>query len=144
MKATKPTKAEMIKRAWHLVDIKDKILGRSATQIALALMGKGKPYFTRNLDCGDYVVVINSRFVAVTGKKEKEKVYSRYSGYPGGLKQKALWQLRQENPTEIVRRAVLGMLPKNKLRDRMITRLFIFPETDHPYKDKFATSAKAK
>src|SRR3972149_4181724 len=102
----------MIKRVWHLVDIKDKVLGRSATQIALALMGKGKPYFTRNLDCGDYVVVINSRFVAVTGKKEKEKVYSRYSGYPGGLKQKALWQLRQENPTEIVRRAVLGMLPK--------------------------------
>src|SRR4030042_2090481 len=128
---TKPTKAKEIKRVWHLVDVKDQVLGRIAVRIAHRLMGKSKPYFVRNLDCGDYVVVINAKNVRVTGKKEKNKLYSRYSGYPGGLKQKPLWELRQRNPAEIIKRAVSGMLPKNKLRDRLKTRLFIFPEEDH-------------
>ncbi len=134
---TKPTKAGDIKRAWHLVDVNDKVLGRVAGDIALKLMGKGKPYFAKNLDCGDYVVVINASLVAVTGKKEKDKIYSQFSGYPGGMKRKHLWQMRAEKPEEIIRRAVFGMLPKNKLRDRMITRLFVFAEAEHPYKDKF-------
>ncbi len=133
---TKATKLQDVKRSWHLVDVKGKVLGRVATDIAQKLMGKGKPYFVRNLDCGDYVVVINSKYVAVTGKKEKEKFYGKYSGYPGGLKQKALWQMRQEKPTEPIRHAVLGMLPKNKLRDRLMTRLYIYPEAEHPYKEK--------
>ncbi len=136
MTKTQPTTAEEIKRAWHLVDVKGKVLGRVATDIAQKLMGKGKPYFVRNLDCGDNVVVINSKYVAVTGKKEKEKLYGNYSGYPGGLKQKALWQVRKEKPAELVRHAVYGMLPKNKLRDRLITRLYIYPEAEHPYKEK--------
>ncbi|MBI2404679.1 50S ribosomal protein L13 [Candidatus Gottesmanbacteria bacterium] len=134
---THPTKAGDIKRTWHLIDVKGKVLGRVATEIAQKLMGKSKPYFVRNLDCGDYIVVINSSHVATTGKKEKQKLYGAYSGYPGGLKQKALWQVRKEKPTEIVRHAVLGMLPKNKLRDRLITRLYIYPEEEHPYKTKF-------
>lgn len=134
---THSTKAGDIKRAWHLIDVKGKVLGRVATEIAQKLMGKSKPYFVRNLDCGDYVVVINSSHVATTGKKEKQKLYGAYSGYPGGLKQKALWQVRKEKPTEIVRHAILGMLPKNKLRDRLITRLYIYPEAEHPYQDKF-------
>lgn len=134
---TQPTKAKDIIRSWHLFDVKDRVLGRIATEIAHALMGKAKPNFVRNLDCGDYVVVVNAVTVAVTGKKEAEKLYTRYSGYPGGLKTKALWQVRQEKPTEIIRRAVYGMLPKNKMRDRLITRLYIYPETDHPYKDKY-------
>ncbi|EKD87554.1 MAG: 50S ribosomal protein L13 [uncultured bacterium] len=133
---TKPTKASNIKRTWHLVDVKDKVLGRIATDIAGKLMGKSKPYFVRNLDCGDYVVVINAKHVAVTGKKEKQKTYTNYSGYPGGDKTKALWQMRIEKPTEIIRRAVFGMLPKNKLRDIMITRLYIYPEKEHPHGDK--------
>ncbi len=136
MTPTKSTKIQEIKRTWHIIDVKEKVLGRVATDIAHTLMGKSKPYFVRNLDCGDYVVVINSKDVAVTGKKEKEKLYGNYSGYPGGLKQKALWQVRQEKPTELIRRAVYGMLPKNKLRDRLITRLYIYPEAEHPYKDK--------
>lgn len=134
---TQPTKEKDIKRFWHLVDVKDKVLGRVATEIAQKLMGKGKPYFVRNLDCGDFVVVVNAKHIVVTGKKEKEKFYGKYSGYPGGLKQKALWQIRQEKPTEIVRHAVWGMLPKNKLRDRLITRLYLFPEEEHSFKEKF-------
>ncbi len=135
--ATRATKVSEIKRVWHLVDVKDKVLGRAATEIAHKLMGKGKPYFVRNLDCGDYVVVINAKHVAVTGKKEKEKLYGNYSGYPGGLKQKALWQVRAEKPTEVVRHAVWGMLPTNKLRDRLVTRLYIYPEGEFSYKNKF-------
>ena len=134
---TKPTKASDIKRAWHLVDVKDKVLGRTAVEIAHALVGKAKPYFVRHLDCGDYVVVLNAKYVAVTGKKETEKLYSNYSGFPGGLKQKQLWQVRKEKPTDLIRRAVMGMLPKNKLRDRLITRLYVYPEAEFPYKDKF-------
>lgn len=137
MKKTEPTKAKDIVRSWHLVDVKNKVLGRIATDIALKLTGKNKPYFVRNLDCGDYIVVINAAHVAVTGKKEKEKLYGKYSGYPGGLKQKQLWQVRVEKPVEIIRHAVFGMLPKNKLRDRMITRLYVYSEAEHPYKDKF-------
>lgn len=135
---TKPTKISDIKREWQLIDVKGQILGRAATGVALKLMGKGKPNFVRNLDCGDYVVVINAAHVETTGRKEKEKLYSNYSGHPGGLKQKALWQVRKEKPTEPMKRAVFGMLPKNKLRARLITRLYIYPEAEHPYKQKFA------
>jgi len=134
------TKASEIKRDWYCVDVKGKILGRVATEIAKKLVGKNKPYFVPHLDCGDYVVVINSNAFEVTGKKEAEKLYGNYSGYPGGLKQKALWQIRMEKPEEIIRHAVYGMLPKNKLRDRMITRLFVYKDTNHPYKEKFSTN----
>lgn len=137
MNATKPTKASQIERQWHLVDVKGEILGRIATQVALKLMGKSKPYFVKNLDCGDYVVVVNAREVTVTGKKEKQKLYGKFSGYPGGLKQKALWQVRKEHPETIIRNAVYGMLPKNKLRDRLIIRLYVYPGNDHPYAEKF-------
>lgn len=133
---TKPTRVKDITRSWHLVDVKDKVLGRVSTEIAHTLMGKRKPYFVKNLDCGDYVVVINAKHVAVTGHKEKEKMYGRYSGYPAGLKEKALWQLKKEKPAEVIRHAVMGMLPKNKLRNRLITRLFVYPEENHPYGNK--------
>jgi large subunit ribosomal protein L13 len=132
------TKAKDIERSWHLIDVKGKILGRVASEIAGKLIGKSKPNFVRHLDCGDYVVVINSSYVETTGKKEDQKMYGRYSGYPGGLKQKALWQMREENPNEVVRHAVWGMLPTNKLRDRLVTRLYIYPDENHPYGDKFA------
>lgn len=137
---TNSTKVDEIKRTWHFFDVKDKVLGRISTEIALKLMGKAKSNFVRHLDCGDFVVVVNAKHVAVTGKKETDKLYGHYSGYPGGLKQKALWQVRKEKPTEIIRRAVFGMLPKNKLRDRLVTRLYIYPEAEHPYKNKFSKS----
>lgn len=132
----KPTKASDITRSWHLVDVKGQVLGRVTTTIANLLMGKSKPYFAKNMDCGDYVVVINSASVAVTGKKEKEKLYGNYSGFPGGLKQKALWQVRKEKPDELIRHAVSGMIPHNKLHDLMMKRLYIFADATHPYQDK--------
>lgn len=134
---TKSTKVSDIKRSWILVDVKDQILGRAATQVALKLMGKSKKNFVRNMDCGDHVVVINAAHLRTTGKKEAEKLYGNYSGHPGGLKQKALWQVRVEKPTMPLRSAVYGMLPKNKLRDRLITRLYLFSDDTHTYKNKF-------
>jgi len=128
------TKAKDIARAWHVVDVKGKTIGNAATEIAVKLMGKQKPNFVRHLDCGDFVVVINSKLVESTGKKETKKMYGVYSGYPSGLKQKALWQVRKENPNEVIRHAVWGMLPTNKLRDRLIIRLFIYPDENHSHK----------
>jgi large subunit ribosomal protein L13 len=136
-KLTASTSATQVKRTWHLIDANGAILGRVAVDVASKLMGKAKPYFVRSLDCGDYVVVINAKNVAVTGHKEVEKLYTNYSGHPGGLKTKFLWQLRDERPNDIIRRAVMGMLPKNKLRNRVITRLYIYADDKHPYADKF-------
>lgn len=137
MKLTDATKAKDIRRAWHLIDVKGEILGRIATKIVPLLMGKGKPYYVPYIDCGDYVVVINATGVAVTGKKAKQKLYMRYSGYPGGLKKKTFVQVLVEDPTRIVKEAVSGMLPQNKLRDSMLKRLYVFAEEKHPYEDKF-------
>lgn len=134
---TDSTKEKDIKRDWHLIDVKDKILGRISTEIAELLMGKGKPYFVRNLDCGDFVVVINAKEVKVTGKKETFKKYYRYSGYPGGFKAEALEDLRNRRPEEIIRRAVSGMLPQNRLKSRMLKRLLIFKDANHTYQEKF-------
>lgn len=134
---TPTTKQKQIERKWHLVDAKDQVLGRIAGQIAHLLRGKGKAYFVPHLDCGDHVVVVNAKEVLTTGKKEKQKVYTRYSGYPGGLKKETLAQLRARKPEEIIRKAVFGMLPKNKLRDRWMAKLHIFADGKHKYEDKF-------
>lgn len=142
--STKSTKISDIKRSWHLIDAKGQVLGRVATQIALKLMGKSKTNFVRNMDCGDYVVVINAAHFVTTGKKEVEKMYGNYSGHPGGLKSKALWQVREETPKEPMKRAVYGMLPKNKLRDRLITRLYIFSEEKHTFVEKFKEGNSSK
>lgn len=136
MQYTKPTKAGDIKREWHLIDAKGKVLGRAATQIAEALMGRQKPYFVRYLDMGDYVVVINAAHAKVTGNKAQDKIYTRYSGYPGGLKKEKFKDLLQRKPEEVLKRAVSGMLPKNKLRKKFLRRLYIYPYDKHPYQDK--------
>lgn len=137
MNHIKVTKLSDIKREWYLYDMTDKILGRTVTLIAQRLIGKDKPYFVRNLDCGDYVVVINAVKVKVTGKKADQKMYSSYSGYPGGLKQISFNQTMKRNPAYIIKEAVSGMLPQNKLRASMLKRLFVFSGEDHPYKAKF-------
>src|SRR3989344_1606349 len=121
---TAATKVKEIQRAWHQVDVAGQTLGRVATGIATLLMGKSKPYFVRNLDCGDYVVVINASHVRVTGKKASTKIYTSYSGFPGGLRKESFQDLQNRRPTEVIRRAVYGMLPKNKLRDSMVKRLY--------------------
>lgn len=124
-------------RLWHLIDAKDQILGRAATKIARLLTGKDKVEYVPYLDVGDHVVVINAKEVAVTGKKEEQKVYYRYSGYPGGLKKETLRELRERRPEEIIRRAVKGMLPKNKLQKPMLRRLHIYAGGEHPFEGKF-------
>jgi large subunit ribosomal protein L13 len=142
MNQTKSTKAREVIRNWHLVDATGQVLGRLATDIAVKLMGKAKSNFVRNLDCGDYVVVVNGNAYVTTGKKEVAKTYGTYSGFPGGLREKALWELRKEKPEEPLRRAVYGMLPKNKLRDVLITRLYIVQGVDHPYGVHFSSTQK--
>lgn len=138
---TKGTSITDIKRDWYLFDVNEQILGRQASKIAQLLMGKQKPYFVKNLDCGDYVVIVNAAHVKVTGKKETQKVYARHSGYPGGYTDESLKTLRTRRPEEIIRRAVRGMLPDNKLRDKMLKRLFVFAQSDHTYQDKKFLSA---
>ncbi len=131
------TRKSDVRRDWHLIDAKNQVLGRLATQIATLLMGKNKAYFTRRLDCGDYVVVVNVGDVRLTGKKTDQKVYQRYSGYPGGRKEIAFTKMLAEQPDKVIRRAVMGMLPKNKLRAKMITRLYVFAGEEHKFEDKF-------
>lgn len=133
---TTATKVSEIKRVWHLIDVKGETLGRASTKIAKLLMGKAKPYFVRNMDCGDYVVVINAKDVKVTGKKEEQKKYYSHSGYPGGFKVKTLKEARAEKPEMVVTHAVKGMLPQNRLRDSMLKRLFVFAGEEHKYGDK--------
>ena len=137
MKQTKSTKISEVKRDWHLVDLKGKILGRIASDIALLLMGKNKPNFVRNLDMGDFVVVINAKDFKVTGNKEKLKKYYRHSGFPGGFKAETLENLRQRKPQDVIIHAVSGMLPQNRLKDKMLSRLHVFEEEIHTFKDKF-------
>ncbi len=135
--STKPTSAKSISRKWHLIDVKGKRLGRICNDIAAILQGKKKVTYSSNIDMGDNVVVINAKYVAITGRKSSDKVYTYYSGYPGGLRTTTFKRLLVDNPSEIIRHAVMGKLPKNKLRDRRIARLYIFAENEHSYKDKF-------
>jgi len=111
---------------WFVVDAEGQVLGRLATRIARLLIGKDKASFTPSLDCGDHVVVINADLVRLTGNKIDQKIYRRHSGYPGGLKEIPIRQLMQKRPEEVIREAVLGMLPKNKLRARRAKKLRIY------------------
>lgn len=133
----KSIKAQDIKRNWHLVDAKDKVLGRISSQIAMTLMGKNKSYYVPYLDTGDYVVVINAQKITLTGKKEDQKKYWRHSGYPGGLRFKKAGQVRAHKPEDLIRHAVCGMLPKNTLGTQMLKKLFVYPKDEHPYNEKF-------
>ncbi len=122
---------EDVKREWHLVDASEKVLGRLATGIASLLKGKGKVAYSHHVDMGDGVVVINGGKIRVTGKKPQQKVYKRFSGYPGGLKLETYESLFKRRPNEVLRHAVKGMLPKNKLGRRMIKRLKIYADDKH-------------
>lgn len=127
-----------ITKNWYLIDAKDKILGRLATEVAMLLRGKNKTYFTPNLDTGDYVVVINAKEVTLSGKKENQKTYYKHSGYPGGLKEKTASQIREINPKLLIRHAVIGMLPKNKIGKTILKNLFIYESSQNPHSAKFS------
>ena len=122
-----------IERRWYVVDAEGQNLGRLATRIADTLRGKNKPQFTPHVDTGDFVVVVNAEKIAVTGKKLDEKIYYRHSGYPGGLKQRTLREQLDRRPTEVLRLAVKGMLPRNKLSRAQLTKLKIYAGPDHPH-----------
>ena len=120
-------------RDWYLINAKNKVLGRLSTQIAKILMGKEKTEFVRYLDKGDNLVVINAAKIAVSGNKEEDKKYYRYSGYPSGLKVTNLATLREKRPEDIIYHSVSGMLPKNKLGKSMIKKLHVYPRENHPH-----------
>lgn len=131
-------KAKEIKRNWHLIDAKGKILGRMASEMITILMGKNKVNYVPHLDMGDYVVVINADKVEVSGRKEKQKKYFSHSGYPGGFKEVDYTKLKKEQPAKIIELAVKRMLPTNRLRNKRMRRLKVFAGDKHPYEDKFS------
>ena len=122
-----------IEQSWILVDAKDKTLGRLASALASRLRGKHRPEFTPNADLGDYIVVINANKINVTGDKLNQKKYFKHSGYPGGIKSKSLDKVIKNSPEDAIRMAVKGMLPKNKLGKKMLTKLKIYKNNDHPH-----------
>lgn len=135
------TTAKTIKRDWHLVDAKAQVLGRIATKIATLLQGKNKVYYTPQLDCGDYVVVINSDQIVVTGKKALNKKYYSHSNYPGGFKTVPYADQMAKDSRRIIIRALTNMLPKNKLRQGRLNRLKVFKDDQHIYQDKLQPKA---
>jgi large subunit ribosomal protein L13 len=120
-------------RDWYVVDAEGKTLGRLATQIADALRGKRKPEYTPHVDTGDFVIVVNAEKVVVTGNKLHEKRYWRHSGYPGGIRSRTLEEQLARRPEEVIRRAVRGMLPRNRLARRQLTKLKVYAGPDHPH-----------
>lgn len=139
MLKTYSVKASEIKREWHLVDASGQVLGRMATQIAGLLMGKHKPVFSRHIDVGDFVVVVNAGKIKFTGNnKGQQKLYYRHSGYPGGLKSVNLDKLLETDPARVIEYAVKGMLPRNKLAADRLTRLRVYPGESHPHQSQVA------
>jgi large subunit ribosomal protein L13 len=122
-----------VAREWYLVDAEGKTLGRLATQIADTLRGKRKPQYTPHVDTGDFVVVVNADKIQVTGNKLDQKRYYRHSGYPGGLRSRTLREQLERRPTEVLRVAVKGMLPKNRLARQQLTKLKIYAGPEHPH-----------
>lgn len=141
MKTFQPKESE-VKRVWHLVDAKDEILGRLATKIAELLMGKGKATFSRHMDMGDFVVVINADKVEVTGRKASQKLYRTHSGYPSGYKEKTYDMVMDSHPERIIEHAVSGMIPDNRLKKERMLRLKIVVGDTNPYSDKFVVNGK--
>ena len=129
-------------KKWLVIDATDLALGRLASRIALILRGKNKPGFTPNVDCGDNVIVINAEKVALKGKKMTNRVYVRYTGYPGGQRFSTPAEILAKRPTELIRRAVKGMLPKTRLGDKVLGNLYIYAGPEHPHQAQNPTEIK--
>ena len=130
---TYSVKASEIKQDWHVIDATDKILGRLAAEVARLLMGKHKPIFSRHLDTGDFVVVINAGKIRYSGNKAEQKLYYRHSGYPGGLKSASLGEMLKAKPAWVIEHAVKGMLPRNRLGASMLKKLKVYAGDAHPH-----------
>jgi large subunit ribosomal protein L13 len=122
-----------VERHWYVVDAEGQTLGRLATQIADTLRGKRKPEYTPHIDTGDFVVVVNAEKISVTGQKLDQKMYHRHSGYPGGLRSRTLREQLERRPTEVIRKAVKGMLPRNRLARAQLGKLKVYAGPDHPH-----------
>jgi large subunit ribosomal protein L13 len=122
-----------VERTWYVVDAEAQTLGRLATQIAGVLRGKGKPAYTPHVDTGDFVIVVNAEKIQVTGNKLDQKIYYRHSGYPGGLRERTLREQLERRPEEVLRKAVRGMLPKNRLASAQLRKLKIYAGPNHPH-----------
>ena len=127
------TEDALAQRKWYIVDAQDKVLGRMATEIGRVLRGKHKPIFSPNLDAGDFVIVVNARGVKLTGKKASDKIYYRHTEYPGGIRERSAAEMLIEKPEQVIRLAVRGMLPKNRLSRKLLTKLKIYPGSEHPH-----------
>jgi large subunit ribosomal protein L13 len=130
---TYSAKASEIERQWYVVDAEGQTLGRLATRIADILRGKRKPEFTPHVDTGDFVIVVNAEKIGVTGNKRASKMYYRHSGYPGGLRSRTLAEQLDRRPTEVIRLAVKGMLPRNRLARQQLTKLKVYAGPEHPH-----------
>jgi large subunit ribosomal protein L13 len=130
---TEVAKIENVKRDWYLVDAQEMVLGRLASQIANILRGKNKAIYTPSVDTGDFVIVVNAEKIALTGRKLADKSYYSHSGFPGGLKEISAGKLLEKKPEELIKRAVKGMLPKNKLSRHMLKKLKIYAGSSHPH-----------
>jgi large subunit ribosomal protein L13 len=122
-----------VERKWYVVDAEGKHLGRLATEIVRVLRGKNKPQYTPHVDVGDFVVVVNADRVAVTGRKAEQRVYRRHSGYPGGMKETSYEQMLARKPTDVLRKAVYGMMPKTRLARKQFKKLKIYAGPEHPH-----------
>lgn len=120
-------------RRWFLIDAGSQVLGRVATEAAKLLRGKGKPSFTPHVDCGDFVVIINAERIRLTGRKEEAKLYYRHSGYPGGIRSQSAAEVRALHPDRLIRNAVAGMLPKNRLGRQLASKLKVYTGAEHPH-----------
>ena len=127
------TEKALAQRQWYVVDAHGKVLGRMASEIAKVLRGKNKPIFTPNADAGDFVIVINARSVKLTGKKLQKKIYYRHTDYPGGIRERTAEKMLEEKPEDLILLAVKGMLPKNSLSRRLVTKLKIYAGPEHPH-----------
>lgn len=133
MRQTTMLKAEEVKKEWYVIDAEGQTLGRLATKVAAVLRGKHKPTYTPNVDCGDYVIVINAEKVVYSGDQEEKKIYYHHTMFPDGLKSRSIGLMKREYPVELVEHAIQGMLPHNKLGDRMRTHLFVYEGANHPH-----------
>ena len=133
MRQTTMLKPAEVKKDWYIVDAEGMRLGRLATKVASVLRGKHKPTYTPNVDCGDYVIIINASKVVYTGDQEEKKIYYRHSMYPGGLKSRTIGLMKRQYPVELVEHAVKGMLPHNKLGDKIRTHLYVYEGAEHPH-----------
>ena len=136
MVKTYSVKESEIKREWHLIDATDQVLGKLATQVAQLLMGKHKPIFSRHMDTGDNVVVINAARVKVTGNKLKQKTYYRHTGYPGGIRSMNLETMMEKYPERVIEYAVKGMIPHNKLGAQIMKKLRVYAGPEHPHQSQ--------